>query len=352
MIDIRFYMKVHDLKRKLMARQLQNKEDLLEQFDQFRSKTPVVFNIETTNACNMKCTMCPRTTLMTRRVQTLDMETYYRIVEQIEPFSDEEWSAWEDFVEKRYAVPKHSMNENHFFLYIIPKVVILHGYGDPLLDRHIAQRVKLLAERNVETYFSCNPTNIDIEKTIELFESGISYMKYSIESVDDEKHIAIRGRGCSFDESYKKIVTLLGYKKKYSCKTVVVISMIDFNNSWQQQHYDKLRDAFQGKDVYIYLKSQDQHWYKENTDNTKSIHWSEFCQFPWSSLTINSQGGILACGQDYNGEIVLGNARTDTLLDVWNGEKYRRFRDSHLNPAPGIKCTDRCDMTLAGDFLA
>ena len=35
--------------------------------ESFRSREPVVYNIETTNACNMRCAMCPRTTMMTRQ---------------------------------------------------------------------------------------------------------------------------------------------------------------------------------------------------------------------------------------------------------------------------------------------
>ena len=36
-----------------------------------RNRKPVIYNIETTKACNMRCAMCPRTTMMTRPVATM-----------------------------------------------------------------------------------------------------------------------------------------------------------------------------------------------------------------------------------------------------------------------------------------
>lgn len=40
------------------------------------SDHPVVYNIETTNRCNMRCKMCPRTTMMTRKIEDIDRETF------------------------------------------------------------------------------------------------------------------------------------------------------------------------------------------------------------------------------------------------------------------------------------
>ena len=110
------------------------------------------------------------------------------------------------------------MSENHFFLYIIPKVIQLHGYGDPLLDKNMAEYVGLLTSRGIPSYFSCNPANINVEKTAEMFENGLSFIKYSIESVDDESHKQIRGAASNFTKSYKKIAQLLEIKKKNNTK--------------------------------------------------------------------------------------------------------------------------------------
>lgn len=352
MFDIEFYMKVYDLKKRLMNGEKMEREFLVAKLESFRSREPVVYNIETTNACNMRCEMCPRTTIMTRPVETMRPELFKKVIDQLTPFSSEQLSRWEDFVVNSYGVRKNEMNENHYFLYVIPRVIVLHGYGDPLLDRSMPQYVKWMTERGLESYFSCNPANINMDRTIETFENGLGYVKYSIESVDDLRHKEVRGQASNFTESYKNILKLLDLKAQRNYKTTIVITMINLNKSWQRDEFERLQEAFKGMDVYVYLKSQDQMWYEDNKQQTQSIHWLEFCQFPWSSMTIKSNGESVECVEDFNNEIVLGDADTETLYDIWNGEKYNTFRKDHFDLRPGIKCTEQCDMNLIGSFLA
>lgn len=352
MFDIDFYMKVFDLKYKLMQGEKFERDFLLEKLEEFRSPEPVVYNIETTNACNMRCEMCPRTTMMTRPIETMPKELFGKVVNQLRPWSESEWSTWENFVTEKYKINKDDMSENHFFLYVIPKVIVLHGYGDPLLDKNIPDYVELMTKKGLKSYFSCNPANINMKRTIETFENGLDYVKYSIESVDDLRHKEVRGERSNFTESYKKILKLLDIKAQRNLDTTIVITMINLNKSWQQEEFEKVKEAFKDMDVYVYLKSQDQQWYEDNKNSTQSIHWIEFCQFPWSSMTVKSNGQSVECVEDFNNEIILGDANTQSLADIWNGEKYKRFRLDHFDLTPGIKCTEQCDMKLIGSFLA
>ena len=351
MFDIDFYMKVFGIKSRLMNGEKIEKQYVLNQIEDFRSKDPVIYNIETTNACNMRCKMCPRTTMMTRKIETMSIDLFEKIADQLKPFSEEEWKEWEGFVENAYHISPEDVSENHFFLYIIPKVIVLHGYGDPLLDKGMPQRVKILSDRNIPSYFSCNPANINMDKTIETFENGLGYIKYSIESVDDLRHKEIRGKASNFSESYKNIIKLLELKKKYNYKTEIIITMLDLDMFHQEEEFQMLKDAFKDRDVYVYLKSQDQKWYEGKEQPTKSIHWIEFCQFPWSSMTIKSNGEAAMCVEDFNNEIMLGDAKDESLYDIWNGEKYHKFREDHFHLSEGIKCTKECDMMLIGEMI-
>jgi wyosine [tRNA(Phe)-imidazoG37] synthetase (radical SAM superfamily) len=351
MIDIEFYMKVFDLKRRLMGGAKENKKVLFEKMESLRSKTPVIYNIETTNACNMRCEMCPRTTMMTRSITTMDMETFHKITGQLKPWAPDRWAAWQQFVEKSYGIKRDDMSENHFFLHIIPKVIVLHGYGDPLLDKDMPERVSLLTERNIPSYFSCNPANINIEQTLATFKNGLGYVKYSMEAADDTRHKEVRGKASNFTKSYQDILRMLELKEKHHYKTTIVITMLNLNKAWQMEEWEKLKEAFKGLDVYIYLKSQDQQWYEDNKIPTASIHWQEFCQFPWSSMTIKSNGEAAECVEDFNNEIILGDTRTQTLHDIWNGPAYHKLREDHFNLTPGIKCSGQCDMKLLGSFV-
>lgn len=344
-------MKIHSLNKRLLNGEKLEKAFLQAEFEKFRNKTPVVYNIETTNACNMRCKMCPRTTMMTRKTDTLNLADFTNIVEQLLPWTGKEWNTWKSFVIDNYGILENEMSENHFFLYIIPKVIQLHGYGDPLLDKNMPEIIRVLSQKGFYSYFSCNPANINIDKTIQMFENGLDYIKYSIESVDDEKHKKIRGGASDFTKSYQKILKLLDLKKQRDYKTTIIITMLDLNHEWQEEEYTKLKKAFEGLDVYIYMKSEDQQWYRQDFHGTKSIHWSELCKHPWMSMTIKSNAEAAMCMEDFNNEIILGNVRENSLFDIWNGEKYKEFRMNHFNNQKGIKCFEECDMKIVGDCL-
>ncbi len=329
MFDIDFYMKFNGGDPELI-----------------RSETPVVYNIETTNACNMRCTMCPRTTLMTRPVETMKPILFKHIVRQLKPHSNDLWIKWVKFVEEKYEISPFDISENHFFLYIIPYVIQLHGYGEPLLDKNIAQYVEYLAERNFLPYFSCNPANIN-KDTINILERGLAYIKFSVESVDDETHKSVRGQKAHCH----KILGLINEKVQKDLDTQIIVTMLDLNRENQQEEFEKLRDYFKCTGAYVYFKSQDTQWLNNDYHGTKSIHWSEPCKHPWMSMTIKSNGEATQCMEDYNNAIVLGDTSKQSLQDIWNGEKYRKLREDHLNLTSGIQCTERCDMRLVGEYV-
>ena len=349
MFDIHFYRKAFDLKRQLDEGKVDG-ETAFRHFEEWRNPDPVVYNIETTNLCNMRCEMCPGPTRMTRPRVTMPLEVFEAVIDQLRAWTPAEWSSWERFVEEKYGIGRGGMGENHFFLHIIPKVLVLHGYGEPLLDRHIVERVRYVADRGIPSYFSCNPWNITVDLGRRLFEAGLDYIKFSTDSPDDFSIKQIRGSRANFSESFRKITRLLEIRKEEGYHTTVVITMLDLNKPNQKEDYQRLVRKFQGQDVYIYLKSQDQLWFEETGARTQSIHWLEPCQFPWSSMTIKSDGSAAQCVEDFNNEIVLGHVPEESLRDIWNGERYRRLREEHLRLRPGIKCTEECDMHLIGEF--
>lgn len=352
MLDINFYMKFDHVISDIQQGKLQNVDQVENELEKIRSKKPIIYNIETTNRCNMRCKMCPRTTMMTRKIEDIDKETFVRVIDQIHPHSEKDWNNWKAYCEEKYGIREDDeASENHFFLYVISKVIQLHGYGDPLLDKHMHEYVKLLNQRGFSSYFSCNPANINFELTFKMLDAGLDYIKYSIESVDDAVHKTIRGEMSNFTESFENIKKILDYKHAHNLNTTIVITMLDLNRTNQKEDYDKLLDAFKDLDVYIYLKSEDCQWYRKDFHGTKSIHWSEICKHPWMTMTIKSNGEAAMCMEDFNNAIVLGDVHKNTLQEIWEGEPYKEFRMQHLTVCKGIKCNEECDMKLIGELL-
>jgi len=330
MIDIRYYQKAFEVKQILKEDKIDG-EDAYLFFNCYRQRDPVVFNIETTNICNMACSMCPRTNQMTRPMGTMSLQLFKKIVKQLRPWSPKEWQQWISFVKEKYGVKEYEMNENHFFLYIVPKVITLHGYGEPLLDRFITQRIKILKEQHIPTYFSCNPNNITIKNGRSLLWAGLDYLKFSGENIK------------LFEKSKSIIEHLIIERDINKDPTTIILDIVG-----SEKDYMKLEEMFEDYDVYMYLKSKDNQWYNSAGTKQQAIHWSEPCQFPWSSMSIMWDGTVVPCGQDFNNEMEMGNVHDQTLYDIWNSDGYRNLRVNQLLKSTKIKCFGRCDMKVIG----
>ena len=64
--------------------------NLEKEIEQLRDRKPHIFNIETTNYCNMTCVMCPRTIYMTRKNIWIDDQMFKDLLKKINPYSKED----------------------------------------------------------------------------------------------------------------------------------------------------------------------------------------------------------------------------------------------------------------------
>ena len=83
MFDINFYMHSYKLIKEIDNGKDFSKLELFKYFEKIRSKDPIVYNIETTNACNMRCKMCPRTSRMTREISFLETDYYEKVIKPV-----------------------------------------------------------------------------------------------------------------------------------------------------------------------------------------------------------------------------------------------------------------------------
>ena len=327
--------------------------------EDMRSRQPFLYNCESTSFCPFSCVMCPRTTLMKRKPSTMSMSTFRRVVDQLRPHDPETWAKWQDWCARRFGV--HSAappSENHFFLHVIPRVIQLHGYGEPLVDKRMPERIGYMTERGLESYFSCNPAVLDDTRFVEHMRAGLSVVKFSIESTDDERFKQIRGARANFTESFRMIKSLLAERDRRGWKTMFVVTMLDLGEPDRAWEFAKLRDALKGLPIYSFLKSEDSQWLRtEGVHENKSLHWTRPCLHPWMSMTVLADGSVQMCMECYDRESGvqaeycndLGNVNDASLADIWNSDAYARLRRAHLT-GEGLpeKCVSRCDMPTVG----
>ncbi|OGQ46294.1 MAG: hypothetical protein A3H42_04545 [Deltaproteobacteria bacterium RIFCSPLOWO2_02_FULL_46_8] len=356
MYDVHFFKNSEALKKKIISSGPRpNRDEIYKQFESLRSQRPYVFNIETTNVCNMACHMCPRPTLMTRKLKHMEMELFEKIIHQITPHGEESLKDFWNYIVDEYGVHSNDRNENAFYFYTVSRCVTLHGYGEPPLDPFLIERIKLCRAHNIPTYFSCVPANINVGKFVEMMKAGAGVIKFAMDALDDENSRKIRGDKNNFNEAYEKILQLLQAKAEDpSIKTTIVLTMIALSESDEAKktHRDFL-EIWRDKDVFAYVKSQDNRWHhEEDLDLVNKSHYeTQYCEYPWTSTSIMVDGSVVPCTQDYNNEMVFGNANHQSLEEIWNNKAYDDFRKWHIlgNFPSGHKCAERCDQKLLCD---
>lgn len=355
-------MNSYDLKREILkGRHVGTAAtDIYEKLNACLSPRPCVFNIETTSYCNMRCVMCQRTTDMTRKPRHMDMKTFSRVADQLSPMSDAEKAQWRAFVERRLLTGAET-TENTFYFDIVSQSVTLHGFGEPLLDPLLPQRVALLSQRSIPSYFSCNPCNIELDFIEELFDAGIGYIKFAMDSLDDAEARRIRGGPADFSRSYENILKVLELKKRKGASTVIVMTMLDFCGEFgQTSQAARFLELWRDKGVYAYVKTVDNKWLlqrKGETDKSrgenKSHYCAQYCEYPWTSLTVLADGSVVPCTQDINGSHIFGNVNDAPLAGIWNNREMRQFRMAQITGEfpDDFMCHARCDYPILAYHL-
>jgi radical SAM protein with 4Fe4S-binding SPASM domain len=78
------------------------------------------------------------------------------------------------------------------------------------------------------------------------------------------------------------------------------------------------------------------------SEGPRPRHWAG-CQRPWTLSYVTANGNVLPCcispwvARDYDG-LVLGNAFATPFGEIWNGERYQRFRTQFETETPPDPC--------------
>ena len=123
-------------------------------------RPPVCLYLETTNRCNLLCTTCPRTYV------------------ELEPAADMSWELFTRIVDQ---VPD-------------AKRAVLHGVGEPMLVKNLAQMVRYLKDRGVYVLFNTNGTLLNKSNGRAMIDSGLDELRVSLDASNRESYLAIRGK--------------------------------------------------------------------------------------------------------------------------------------------------------------
>jgi radical SAM protein with 4Fe4S-binding SPASM domain len=279
---------------------------------------PMGMFIEPTNSCNFKCRFCP------------------------ESFSD---------YEERVGGPARM--DFAFFEKIVGqikelgrlKVLRFYMLGEPLLHPDLVRMVALAVREGIteRTELTTNATALTAEKSRQLLESGLDYLRISIYAADQERNERVTQSKIPIRRIFENVKTFRELRDKAGrTAPFLYVKMIDsFSEAENQAFLDMYREI---ADECVLEKPMNWNGY-ENRDLLKDAYQDadgapeekqlypfrkQICPFPFYTMVINANGDVTACCVDWNKKTCVGNLHEATVGEVWRGKAFREFRQMHI----------------------
>jgi radical SAM protein with 4Fe4S-binding SPASM domain len=266
-------------------------------------EAPLHLDIEPTNACNLKCPMCPRTVLINDvnkskdfKVGSMSFETYKKIIDEASEIGV-------------YSVK-------------------LNWLGEPLIHPDIVNMVRYAKKKGIiDVMLNTNAVLLNEELSRNLIEAGLDKIFFSFDSPFKEKYEKIR-IGAKFENTLNNIKSLVDIRNnmgKTSPLTRVSMVLMDSNRN----EYNKFVELFKNiVDVVAYVE------YREPTANAKyKIDYEKkfACSQLWQRMFIAWNGDVIPCCVDSEKEMIINNIHKDSIKNIWNSNKYNNLRKNHKN---------------------
>ncbi|WP_263381471.1 radical SAM protein [Granulicella arctica] len=319
---------------------------------------PVCLYLETTNRCNLLCTTCPRT------------------YEQLEPEADMPWELFTSLIDQYPNIAR----------------VVLHGIGEPMLVKDIAQRVKYLKDRNIYVLFNTNGTLLNDTNGRALIEAGLDELRVSLDAAESEVFQMVRGKDF-FDKIVANVANFTQLQRELNApKPRVSLWLTGLRETVDQlPNFVRLAHSVGVTEVYLQrlvffddpmsdksMARAESALFEHTTEGEEALireaeavalelgvmfsasgatdpgesirmqrtdnPWS-LCRRPWSLMYITANGRVLPCciapfSMKGYGSFTLGDATQSSLREIWNGSEYQRFRDGLLTSAPPPACSN------------
>jgi radical SAM protein with 4Fe4S-binding SPASM domain len=327
MIDYEFYRKVNEERLQLLHSKKLTPSECFELIEQSRSDLPYIDQIETTNNCNLRCRMCPRTKSMSREIiKAMPMGLFVKIIDELERIEKEKL--------------KRGISISDFFSNPPPSLVWpgsefdvldlrLHHFGAPLLDPLIIERVQYINEHtSFGAQLSETVINLKLKKVELLFKYKLKRLLIALDGTNAKEFETNRGVSINFEREVEKIKAIANLKIEGRHSTVVQLQLIQLDSA-KAEKFESMWREVHGISVHYkpFFPYPD---IDHSIGSAEDSVFSKTCRIPHVSITVLADGRVVPCNSDYNGEEVFGDLKTQTIREVWNGQEYRNFRKKFI----------------------
>ena len=257
---------------------------------------PFRVQIENTNVCTGNCVFCPHKT-MKRKTGIMDIDLTRRIIDECK-----------------------DLGINY---------VTTYGFGEPLLDPHFFGRTEYAKSKQISRVTTnTNAMYLNNEKAGRILESGLDEVYVSLDAATEETYKRIRP-GLSFEMVEQNVLNLVEKKKKRnSRKPQIILSFVEssINKHEARQYIKKWKDKVDNISI-----STMHNWtgaIQRNSNNSSGSR-RDACRLLWTDMIVRWNGDVSLCCHDYENRIVLGNVNSNTIEEIWSGEKLRKIREWH-----------------------
>jgi radical SAM protein with 4Fe4S-binding SPASM domain len=288
--------------------------------------------IEPTNLCNLHCPLCTAGSgALNRPRGFLGMNQFERILERLpEGITDLYlWGQGEPFMTPDFLPMVKSASGRGFRTVVSTNGHFLHPPKD-IIDSGLDTLIISLDGADRETYESYR-----IGGSFDQVIEGIRGLTKTIDKVKSDLKIelqcVINNRNEKNLYQFKTLAESLGLKKTVF-KTLQAASLsgdgsMDFMIP-ADQRLTRYRKKKCGDNIIL---ETDRSWMLRNR-----------CLRLYYSFQVDWEGNVLPCCFDKNSEYLMGNILNDPFGKIWNGEKYRSFRNMLNNRGRSLPMCHDC----------
>lgn len=286
---------------------------------------PQVFTIETILACNLKCPECAiGGNLVNRAKGFMKFDQFRIIAEKIQPFV---------------------------------KLCYLFNWGEPLLNPDIFKIIDHAAS-NFDAHIVISTNGLLLnEKTSQLLiDSGVSEVLVSIDGTTQEVYEKYRIGG-NVEKALSSLMVLQETNLRREGRVKISPQFIVFKHNQHEMQPFKdfcrsigLSPFFKSPYIRNGSKFSDSDYpelrRKRYPDIQSLRHAMRDCRDPREVFTINMDGSVVVCCNDYDGTTAFGNIFRQNVKEIWNSEQSLKFRNAIVQGNAPQFCIDKCMVYL------
>ena len=271
---------------------------------------------EVTDHCNAECVMCPRDQhKLARPHGIMNLEKYKKSIDEVADLGC--------------------------------KQVVLTGFGEPLIDKRLEEKVAYAKSKGMRTYIISNVSLLTRDRSARLMEAGLDELRVSYYGMRKETYETVMV-GLNFDATMSNLSNFFQVRDEMGLKrprleiSWLVLPENEGDTELFQEYWEPRADAIEIWKPHNFGDGRD---YRQRYEE---VAMKNTCGRPENGpLQIQWDGEVIPCCYDYNNQIVLGNAFQQPVLEILNGEKYQLLRLAHREKKFSLfPYCDQCDQLL------